>query len=66
NKKLCLMLESDFYYPLKQEEIDLIEFKIDGQSIENYVKNPKKVAEFQILLKNELIFSQKVFSIYNR
>lgn len=64
-KEISLLLEKDFYYPLNNEEVEEISFKIDGKEIEKYVLNAKKVGEFQIFLKNQLIFSQKVFSIYN-
>jgi D-alanyl-D-alanine carboxypeptidase len=65
-KKFILYAENDFYYPLTKNEQDGLKYLINGKSIESYVKNPEKEGEIQIFIKNKLIFSQKIFSIYNR
>lgn len=55
---------NDFYYPIANSEAESINFKINDKTIEEYALNPQKTAEIKIFLKNELIFSQKIYSIY--
>ena len=61
--KFFVYLENDFYYPLKDGEISLIQFKVNGQNLDLYLKNPQKSGIFEIYYQNKLIFSQNIFII---
>ncbi len=61
--KFFVYLENDFYYPLKDGEISLIHYKVNGQNLDFYLKNPQKSGIFEIYYQNKLIFSQNIFII---
>ena len=58
-----LGFEKDFYYPLTKLEKESICFKFDGETFDNFIKNPKKEVVFEIFIKNKLIFSQNLYNI---
>ncbi len=62
-KKFGLSCEGEFSYPLLENEKNDIIYKINGKNIEEYILSPEKIGNFEIYLKNELIFSQKIFTI---
>ena len=65
-KTVRFLTEKSFYYPITKNEANSVEFKIDGVSVEEFALKNKSEGEFQIFIQNQLIFSQKLYSIYNR
>lgn len=63
NNKFSILLEDDFYYPLKEGELKDVKFKINGQNYEEFIVNPQKSGIFEIYYQNKLIFSQNIFII---
>lgn len=66
DKILSIQIDDEFSYPLKSDELSGITYKIDSKSVEEFIKNPTKIAVFEIFIKNKLIFSQNVFTIINK
>ena len=64
--KYNFLVESDFYYPISNNELNNVILKINGESLSEYCKNPSKVGELQIFIQNKLIFSQNLFTIYSK
>lgn len=57
---------NDFYYPLKESEIQNIKYRINGKSVEEFSLKPEKSGVFEIFLQNRLIFSQNIFTIISK
>ncbi len=58
-----IVLNCDFSYPISLDEKSLINFKFDGKTQEEFAKNLKNEAVFEIFIENKLIFSQNIFII---
>ncbi|MBE5743986.1 MAG: D-alanyl-D-alanine carboxypeptidase [Clostridiales bacterium] len=58
-----IVMPNNFSYPISNVEKELITFKFDGKTQEEFSKNLKKQAIFEIFLQNKLIFSQNIFII---
>lgn len=62
-KKFNMVMYKKFYYPLTEREKSLINLKINNETIDDFIKNPKENGIFEIFLENKLIFSQNIFTI---
>ncbi len=62
-KIALLSVNKSFSYPLKVSELSNVKFKINGDSIENFINNDLESGIFEIFISNELIFSQNIFKI---
>ncbi len=58
-----IVMPNDFSYPICDNDKSLIEFRFDGKTIQEFSKNLKNEAIFEIFIKNKLIFSQNIFII---
>ena len=63
-KRFTINIQSDFNYPLTKEEIESVNYKINGKSLKEFLKKPDKSGVFEIFTQNKLIFSQNIFTIY--
>lgn len=63
-KKVKAKAENSFYYPLREDEINKLKIEYNmPEFIKLPVKKDEVVGEMQILLENQLLFSQKIVSI---
>ncbi|MBQ9782791.1 MAG: hypothetical protein IJW26_06410 [Clostridia bacterium] len=56
-------INKSFSYPLKSDELDALKVMINGQSSQNFFKNPSNFGVFEIFLSNKLIFSQNIYIV---
>lgn len=63
-KSMDLYASSDFYYPLKREELKEIKLKVNhSKTLSAPIKEGEPVGDIEISFKNQLIFSDKIYSI---
>lgn len=66
NKPFMLNVDCSFSYPLCDSEIEAINYKFNGKTFDEFIKNPDKNAIFEIFIENKLIFSQNIFTILSK
>lgn len=63
-KSLDIYASKDFYYPLKRSELSKIKMKVNlEKNLSAPVKNTQEIANIQISIENQLIFSEKFYTI---
>ena len=63
-KNIDLYSSKDFCYPLKRNELNDIKLSVRNHStLTAPIKKGQKIAEVQIILENQLIFSNKIYTI---
>ena len=63
-QKIPVILEKDIYYPLKNSEMKEITANLElKKNLKAPIKSTDEIGEVQIKLKNNLIFSQKLYTI---
>ena len=59
-----LICTNDFYYPLKREELKGIKMNVKcDNDVVAPLKERQEIGEVEITLENQLIFSDKIYSI---
>ena len=62
--KIELYSGQDFYYPLKREELKDVNFSVKYEKEKSApIKKGEELAEVQVKIKNQLIFSKKIYNI---
>ncbi|MBQ3158399.1 MAG: D-alanyl-D-alanine carboxypeptidase, partial [Clostridia bacterium] len=63
-ENMGLYLNSDFEYPLKREELKDVNFSVKYEKEKSApIKKGEELAEVQVKIKNQLIFSKKIYNI---
>jgi len=61
---LELKVANDFYYPLKREELKEVKLKVNhSEMLSAPIKEGEQIGDIEISFKNQLIFSDKIYSI---
>jgi serine-type D-Ala-D-Ala carboxypeptidase (penicillin-binding protein 5/6) len=60
-----LFIKSNFYYPIKDDEVDKVNSRISLKKESNYRKN-KKVGEINIYLNNNLLTKEDIYVKYKK
>ena len=64
NEKVNLYIKNGYKYPLKDDEQDKIKFEIDfDEIIDAPVKKDTEVGEIKVYFENDLIYSEKIYTI---
>lgn len=62
-KNVKFLGDYTFSYPLTCEEKQNLTVKYNGLNFEEFLNNPKNEANIEVFIKNQLIFSKKIYTI---
>lgn len=62
-KKVKICIANDVYFPLTSKESSSVTYKFNGATLDDFIENATKTADFEVFAENKLIFSKKIFTI---